>query len=350
MREIGVSEPDPDFNDPADVAANLRRVEDADSEEVLSGRIAARWAPLDWLEGTLTYYYQDSDICGRRISSKRSTVPAGDYDNAKRVLEPNTIKNELLALEITADLGFAELTSATGFSKFKDNGQRDQTDLLITLEYSYETFPTFTSFTHEEGEEERINQEIRLVSTTEGPFSWIVGGFYNELESAGYSAEYTPGYADFAGFDRPDDLEYYSQARSKLVERAIFGEVAYEITDSLKLTVGARAYDYNLKAFSAVDFPLFDPDFVPVPVSAIGNQPFDPELGQKDDGVLGKVNLAWKVNPDLLVYATASQGYRIGNSNGQGECGPYDPDATQGACATRARPAIRPQSRRHFGA
>jgi len=333
VREIGVSEPDPDFNDPADVAANLRRVEDADSEEVLSGRIAARWAPLDWLEGTLTYYYQDSDICGRRISSKRSTVPAGDYDNAKRVLEPNTIKNELLALEITADLGFAELTSATGFSKFKDNGQRDQTDLLITLEYSYETFPTFTSFTHEEGEEERINQEIRLVSTTEGPFSWIVGGFYNELESAGYSAEYTPGYADFAGFDRPDDLEYYSQARSKLVERAIFGEVAYEITDSLKLTVGARAYDYNLKAFSAVDFPLFDPDFVPVPVSAIGNQPFDPELGQKDDGVLGKVNLAWKVNPDLLVYATASQGYRIGNSNGQGECGPYDPDATQGACA-----------------
>ena len=120
VREIGVSEPDPDFNDPADVAANLRRVEDADSEEVLSGRIAARWAPLDWLEGTLTYYYQDSDIGGRRISSKRSTVPAGDYDNAKRVLEPNTIKNELLALEITADLGFAELTSATGFGKFKD--------------------------------------------------------------------------------------------------------------------------------------------------------------------------------------------------------------------------------------
>jgi outer membrane receptor protein involved in Fe transport len=39
------------------------------------------------------------------------------------------------------------------------------------------------------------------------------------------------------------------------------------------------------------------------------------------------------VNPDLLVYGTISQGYRIGNSNGLGECGPFDPNATQGACA-----------------
>ena len=69
VRDVGVSEPDPDFNDPAAVAANLRRVEDVDSEEVLSGRLAARWAPLDWLDGTLTYYFQDSDIGGRRISS-----------------------------------------------------------------------------------------------------------------------------------------------------------------------------------------------------------------------------------------------------------------------------------------
>jgi outer membrane receptor protein involved in Fe transport len=333
VREIGVSEPDPDFNDPAAVAANLRRVEDVDSEDVLSGRIAARWAPLTWLDGTLTYYYQDSDIGGRRISSARSVVPAGEYENAKRVLEPNKLKNELLALEITADLGFAELTSASGISKYTEDGQRDQTDLLISLEYSYESFPTFAAFTEEKGEEKRFNQEIRLVSKTEGPFSWIIGGFYNEFESAGFSAEYTPGYAAFAGFNRPDDLEYYSQGRTKLVESAIFGEVAYDIMDSLTLTVGARAYEYDLKAFSAVDFPLFDPGFVPVPVSDIFNQPFDPDLGQKDDGVLGKVNIAWEATPDLLVYGTVSQGFRIGNSNGLGECGPFDPNATQGACA-----------------
>lgn len=337
VRDIGVSDPDPDFNDPAAVAANLRRVEDVDSEDVLSGRVAARWAPFDWLDGTLTYYYQDSDVGGRRISSARSTVPAGKFENAKRVLEPNKIKNELLALEVTADLGFAELTSASGFSKYKDDGQRDQTDLLITLDYSYETMPTFTAFTHEKGEQERFNQEIRLVSTTEGPFNWIIGAFYNKFDSAGFSAEFTPGYSAFVnspGFGHPDDLEYFSQSRTKLVERAIFGEIGYDITDTLTVTLGARAYDYDLKSFSQTDFPLFDAGFVPVPVSVISKQPFDPDLAQKDDGLLGKINVAWKATPDLLLYATASQGFRIGASNGVGQCPePFDPNAPQSVCA-----------------
>lgn len=330
----GVSDPDPNFASPAAVAANLRRVEDVDSEDVLSGRLAARWAPLDWLDGTLTYYYQDAEIGGRRISSARGVLPnVGRYENTKRFLEPNDLKNELLALEVTADLGFAELTSATGFSKYSELGQRDQTDLLISLEYSYEAFPTFAAYTREAGEEERFNEEIRLVSTTEGPLSWIVGAFYNEFDAVGYSAEFTPGYAAFAGFNRPDDLEYYSQSRINLVEQALFGEVGYDITDSLTVTLGLRAYEYELKEYSAVDFPLFDPAFVAPGLDEIGNQPFDPALGQQDDGVLGKFNIAWDVNPDLLVYATASQGYRIGNSNGLGTCGPFVPGSPQGACA-----------------
>lgn len=334
VRDIGVSDPDPNFANPAAVAANLRSVKDADTEEVLSGRIAARWQPLDWLDGTLTYYHQQSDIGSRRISSARGPIPAGEYDNTKRVLEPNHIMNQLLALEVTADLGFAELTSATGVSRFKDDGQRDQTDLLISLEYSYEAFPTFAAYTHELGKEETFNQEIRLVSSAEGPFQWIAGAFYNEFDSHAFSAEYTPGYAAFAGFNRPDDLEYYQQSRTNLVESAIFGEVSYAFTPELVLTVGARAYDYDLKAASAIDFPLFDPGFVPPSLSEIADLPFsDPTLAQQDDGVLGKVNLAWDVSPDLLVYGTVSQGYRIGNSNGLGTCGPFVPGSPQGACA-----------------
>lgn len=344
VREIGVSDPDPDFSDPADVAANLRRITDADSEETISARLAARWEPLPWLDTTLTYYLQQSDIGGRRGSSARSTVPAGDYELAKRVEEPNEITNQLLALEIVADLGFAELTSATGYSRFNDVGQRDQTDLLITLEYSYEAFPTFTSFTREKGREARINQELRLVSTTEGPLSWIVGAFYNQFEGAGYSAEYTPGYADFAGFNRPDDLEYYSQAFSKLEESALFGEIGYEITDKWTVTVGGRYYQYDLESFSDVDFPLFDPGFLPVGVSALedslrsdfaaGSPNGTERTGQSDEGTLFKFNTAYQFTEDLLGYVTVSEGYRIGNQNGVAVCPAYDPnDNQQGACA-----------------
>lgn len=335
VQDIGVSNPDPDFSDPADVAANLRSVEDLNGEETISGRLAARWAPTDWLDATATYYFQHADVEGRTLSSARSTVPAGEYEAGLRVEEPNKINNELVALEVTADLGFAELTSATGFSKFSDDGQRDQTDLLISLEYSYESFPTFTAFTREVGEEERINQEVRLVSKHDGPFNWIVGGFYNQLETAGSSSEFTPNYPAFAGLtDRPDALEYFSTASSKLVETALYGEVGYDITDQLSVTVGGRLYEYELEAASSVDFPLFEPlTFTPQTLDQIKDNPFDPALEQSDDGFLYKLNVSYDVTEDLLVYGTISEGYRIGASNGIGECTAFDPNATQGACA-----------------
>lgn len=342
VQQIGVSDPDPNFGDEAARAANFNPQEDVNSEETISGRIAARWAPTEWLDGTLTYYYQNADIGGRQFSSLRGQVPTGEYQSALRVEEPNEITNDLLALEITADLGFAELTSASGFSTFEDNGQRDQTDLLISLEYSYETFPTFTAFTNEQGEEERINQELRLVSTTDGPLNWIVGTFYNKLETTGFSAEFTPGYSQFAGFNRPDNLEYFSQSYTDLEETAFFGEIGYDFTDKLTATIGARYYDYELETFSDVDFPLFDPAFVARSVSqvesglksdfAAGINGVE-QTGQSDSGTLFKFNLSYDVHDDLLIYGTVSEGYRIGDSNGLGPCPAFDPNATQGSCA-----------------
>lgn len=340
--QIGVTNPD--------TPAGLRRVKDADGEETLSGRIAARWEPTPGLDATLTYYYQESDIEGRRVSHYRGLVPGlldgtprvGRYENAFRVEEPNEIKNDLLALEIVADLGFAELTSATGLSSFKDNGQRDQSTLLISLEYSYELFPAFAAFTREVGEEERINQEIRLVSTSDGPLSWIIGGYYNKFELAASSSEFTPNYPgyvnqpalDFGLTDRPDALEYFSTDRQRLVELAAFGEVSYKFFDQLTVTLGGRYYDYDLKAASSVDFPLLEPlSFTPQTLSQISNNAFDPALAQSDNGFLFKANVAWEVSDDFLVYATVSEGYRIGGVNGIGDCGEFDPNATQGACA-----------------
>jgi iron complex outermembrane receptor protein len=333
VREPGVSNPDPDFTDPADVAANLRTIADADDEDALSGRLAARWAPTDWLDGTLTYYFQNQDIGGRTMSSLRSTqINAGPYESAKRVLEPQTRENELWALELTADLGFAELTSATGLGRYFEDGQRDQSDLLISLEYSYETFPSFTAFTRELEEDEFFNQEIRLVSTYDSAFSWIIGAFYNEAEFVGSSTEYTPHYAAFAGLTEGNS-EYFSTANTKLVESAFFGELGWDVTDQLTITIGGRLYDYDLQSVSTVDFPLFEaPGFQEQTLAEIRGNAYDPDLAQSDDGVLTKFNIAYDLNDNVLVYFTRSEGYRIGASNGLGPCPAYDPLATQGAC------------------
>jgi len=314
VNEIGVSDPDPDFSNPSDVAANLHRVRDANYEQTWSGRVAARWRPSSKLDFNLTYYFQNQDVGGRQISSSGSTVPVGKWESGLRVLEPNDRKNQLIAFEATADLGFAELTSATGQSWYQEHGHRDQTDLLITLEYSYEAFPSFTAFTTEDENDRAFTQEVRLVSKTPGPFSWIVGGFYDRARTDGTSREFTPHYDAFVGGSRPDALEYISEGRSWLTEAAGFGELSYKLTDAWQVTGGGRYYYYDLKTALATDTPLFNTIGFGAPPDAI-DLTFH-SGGQSDNGFLFKVNTSYKFSPDALVYATVSEGYRIGNTNG----------------------------------
>ncbi|MEM8937550.1 MAG: TonB-dependent receptor, partial [Pseudomonadota bacterium] len=342
VRQPGVSDPNPDFSDPDDVAANLRTVRDVNFENTISARIGARWQPSDAVDANLTYYYQNVEIGGRQNTHFRGLVPGiGQYENANLVLEPNEIINDLVALEVVADFGFAELTSASGYSTWSEDGQRDQTALLIGLDYSYELFPSFTAFTSEVGEENRFNQEIRLVSKHGGPFNWIIGGFYNRFREVDTSSEFTPGYDTFNinepslnfVIDRPDDLEYFSQNNTKLVEMAVFGELGVEVINGLTVTGGFRYFDYELESFAQTDFPLFGDGPAPLSLDVVRNQPFDPELAQSDNGFLFKANASYEVNDDVLVYFTVSEGYRIGETNGEDQCPAFDPMATQGSCA-----------------
>jgi outer membrane receptor protein involved in Fe transport len=274
VREIGVSNPDPDFSNPADRDANFSPVEDANTEDIVSGRLAARWQPTDSIEATLTYYFQNGEFGGRNTSSLRSQVPSGEYEFGGRVVEPNNRDSDLIALEIVADLGFAELTSATGIASVEENGQRDQTDLLISLEYSYETFPSFTAFTFEDEETDIFNQELRLVSKGDGPLNWIVGAFYNKNEYNALSSEFTPGYGAFTGFRQDlNDLEYFEADRTELEEKAVFGEIGYQINEKWDVTFGARIYEYEYATANLTEFPYFsDPSFTPFGLSDLSSE------------------------------------------------------------------------------
>ncbi len=112
------------------------------------------------------------------------------YTSAERYLEPNERENQLAALEIEADLGFASLTSAPGASWCDETGQRDQTDLLITLGFSYGAFPSFSAFTLEGTQEKTFSQELRLVSRAEGPIDQFAVANFG---AAGITTSSIPG-------------------------------------------------------------------------------------------------------------------------------------------------------------
>jgi iron complex outermembrane recepter protein len=318
VRESGVSDPEPDFSDPAAVAANLYRRNDVNGEETKSGRIGLRWQPGDKVDANFTYFYQDMDV-GGRTQNHVDAFGTGRYESATRYPEPNDRKNQLLSAEIVADLGFAELTSATGYSRYKELGQRDQTDLLITLEYSYEAFPAFSAFTREDEDDHTLSQELRLVSKSGGKINWIAGLFYLNQKTDGLSQEFTPHYDEYLGGPlRPDSLEYYSVLKEDLTEQALFGELGFDITDRWQVTVGARYYDYTFDTLSDATTPLFltfvgdiGPTEIPIDLQA---------EGQKDSGTLFKLNTSLQFTNTVMGYVTISEGYRIGASNGIAPC------------------------------
>ncbi|AZZ97848.1 TonB-dependent receptor [Pseudoalteromonas sp. R3] len=337
VREPGVSKADPDWSDQNAVDNNLRQITDANGETTTTGRISVRWKPNDWFDGTLNYFYQKQESEGRSIVHYQALNSAnglndriGKYESGYRYEEPRDKEDDLLSLELKADLGFAELVSASGWSSFEADGQRDQTDLLIRLDYGYEEFPSFSAFTREEEEEDTFTQEIRLVSQGDSDWNWIVGGFYNKFESDGSSKEFTPGFGEFAVANfggeqsRPDNLEYFSVDRSEVTEQALFGEVGYQVSDKLTITLGARFYEYEVKAESAVDFPLANTLYS-------GAGPNDitldfKESNAEDDGNLFKFNANYQFTDSVMAYITASEGFRIGGSNGLAPCPDPLPD------------------------
>jgi iron complex outermembrane receptor protein len=328
VQDVGVSDPDPNFKDPAAVKANLVNKSDVNTEKTLSARIAARWAPTDALDVNLTYYYQDAKAGGRQASGYGlNTFPVhiDKWESVKRVLEPNQRTNQLLSLEASYDLGFAQLTSATGVSQYKQIGHRDQTDLLISLQYSYEAFPSFTAYTEEQNKTENFTQELRLVSKGDSALSWIVGGYYNRQTVHSFSKEYTPHYDQYLidiGLGtqlRPDQVEYYSPFSSKLTEAAGFGELTWQMTPKFQITGGARYYTYDYNTLSGVDIPLWSTVVggrTPVDAFVTNDKPGS----QKDNGWLFKFNTSYKFTDDIMTYLTVSEGYRIGSSNGVALC------------------------------
>jgi outer membrane receptor protein involved in Fe transport len=218
-------------------------------------------------------------------------------------------------------------------------GQRDQTDLLLDLENigaTYHTFPQFAAYTRETAEEDRFNEELRLVSKGAGRLGWIAGLFYNDYELDDTSDEFTPGFTDFVGIaPETGDLEFYQARRQTLTERAVFGEVSYDLTDRLQVAFGGRWFDYELAQEAVYGLPFIDV------VDAS-------QMQSDDDGFLGKVNASYAFTNGVTGYVTVSEGYRVGGANAVAPCPDPLPQNQQLACALPHEIRIDPDTTRNF--
>lgn len=323
LKTPGTSISDPDWNDDGAVQANLKQIKDANDEQTLTLRTALKWSPNDTFTGTLNYFYQKQENGGNSTDNYQTLSPTnpisgliGRYENASRYEEPNEKTDKLLSLELELDLGFADLVSATGYAEYDQIGQRDQTDLLMQDIWSgYADYPAYTSDT---GSSETLSQELRLVSNTDDDLNWIVGFYYNKVDSKNDDREYTPGatrdWFDGEYVNIEYDLEYIAKGWSEDKESAIFGEVGYAFTDDLNVTVGARFYEYDVATWSAATAPFYDGE-----IASTDDLDYE-KVSASDNGSLFKLNASYQLNKEVLTYFTISEGFRLGGGNGLVAC------------------------------
>jgi outer membrane receptor protein involved in Fe transport len=251
----------------------------------------------------------------------------------------------IYAAEIEVDMGFATLVSSTSYADVSSDASGDITGLYENFTWHssyYGDYPRRLFSSKSSYDDETFTQEIRLVSTGEGSFDWVVGAFYshNELDTvyedrnlgsrlwheacvedggatfdgACGAPHLYPEYESANGVKVEEDLMYLTNAQSEFDDLALFGELTYHITEQWQVTGGFRAFsqDYDNATQAGV---MLDVSVFPWQSDTFGAIGANEEDSDEDD-VLYKANTSYDLTDDMMAYATYSEGFRRGGANG----------------------------------
>ncbi|WP_405224333.1 TonB-dependent receptor [Lentisalinibacter sediminis] len=173
--------------------------------------------------------------------------------------------------------------------------------------------------------------ESRLSSDFDGPLNFLAGFIYFEYESHDvdyFVASNTTDYFSFVsvfnqtGIDGVGVPSPYFRNETPLYQlesTGIFGELYYDLSDTIKITAGLRYTrdDKTLRDGAG----LFDG--VPLPLGSEGPATLPPFRNASDtfDEMTGRFVIDWAVTEDTLVYGSYSRGYKPGGFNP-----PFDPN------------------------
>ncbi len=275
---------------------------------VNGARASLVWKPNDTTTLSLLSFYQEYDLddqtyvlFGPPKTFERATNVA-EFQDTDMTLNSLRLDHDFSAVTLTAIASYAEKNAnlAFDYSIFGGNDPRTNTPLLAS------------GF----GESTTAYGELRLTSRTEGRLDWLAGVNYTHLETDSTDALFLEGIGAYIDanpgeFDNqpsseiaPGDLTQRTLSSSDVTEAAIFGEVTYGFTDTLKLTVGGRYFQYESEP--RLQF-LPNADLIP---------PFDYQPPSKDESdFVPKVALTWTPNDRFMGYVLYSEGFRIGGIN-----------------------------------
>lgn len=184
----------------------------------------------------------------------------------------------------------------------------------------------------------QFSQEIRLQSTSDGPLTYMIGGYFewgktvHDFNFGFFQAPigtFSPNH-----FQATDLIVATSNATQKSATWSAFTSLSYEPSPQWKLTAGMR-YSHVKKTADRVAFigtiEPFAPGVLPYSVGRVtpgplaGQQQLAPILGwnlsdfvlgtRSDEQLMPSANITYHLNPDIMTYASFTHGFKAGGYN-----------------------------------
>jgi outer membrane receptor protein involved in Fe transport len=207
-------------------------------------------------------------------------------------------------------------------------------------------------FVYTKGGFQKWSNEVRLTTPVDKPVRATVGLFIQRQLHNIWEQYVMPGYGYTDPFGNSPNPNGFAQSLSiptlyntiwltdeQRVDRdkAVFGEVTWDVTPKLSVTGGLRYYKYenslngfygfslnynNLTGYGSGMIACFAPPSTPyAPCTNLNNT-------TDGSGTVPRANVTYKFTPDVLVYATYSKGFRPGGVNRTSTpgVGPYQAD------------------------
>lgn len=254
----------------------------------------------------------------------------GLYQQQKEVQEPYTNNITISSLTVAKQWDWAQLSSISSY--FQQQFNRIEDGTYYNSEYlGYLIDQTPPNGIMNQGYQigllpgpvytwvktSTATQEFRLASTlSDSPLSWVGGVFFSDyrvhrqfnayIDNFNQTFESIYGIAPqdapvFGGATFPNNSVATDDTAEDEKQYAAFADVSYRILPALKATAGLR-YSYAPTIFNDFQGGYFSIGVPPVSTRA------------KFYATTPKFSLTYDATPDTTVYASASQGYRIGGS------------------------------------
>ena len=299
---------------------------DVNTAETTGARAALRWDVTDDVDVTLGALFQDLKTGGHADMN----LGVGDLNQVR--FEDESLDDEWyqLALTLNASLSFGEAVISASYFDRDFRYEADATDYEFTFQQSFNDNNDYViydfggdprGFATNSEQTEITTFEARLQSRadSESRWAWLVGAFYSEEKGHTEFDSFIRGYADTGSFEyfayveynvyenelAPTDRWFLGRYDTELEQVAVFGELSFDVTENFTITAGARWFDYERK-FKQIQQQ---------PEGFSGFTALDGNQETSEDGTVGKLNLTYRLDEDRLVYATYSEGFRVGGSN-----------------------------------